>query len=371
MPGGIPLFKTQTVTGTEITELVGGIGVFFPGPDGYATDEQDFTPTPHSLRNNASYVAELAIKRTNAPLALEAEWMAFAAAGGSKMAVVPVGELEGVPPVPGYSLPSGSIYLAGILLEIYGPHPGDAQAVLAEGAEVGRSTPVLDGSEDMPIAPGNVQYRDGLPPPDGWLVPPQSSASITTADVLTIVNQGIAQANVTRAQIRLEPDGSPGATVRVVFAVADQAGNILGLYRMCDATIFSIDVAVAKARNMAYYDDPALLLPVDRVQNIPLGTAFTNRTVRNLAQPFFPEGINGKLPGSFSILLDPGIDVRTAENSGPANPCFRLFHGAGVRFLQSRDELPRSFRGKRRCVLSWEYGDLREFRACRGLWRQR
>ena len=42
----------------------------------------------------------------------------------------------------------------------------------------------------------------------------------------------------------------------MVFAVTDLDGNVVGLYRMPDATIFSIDVAVAKARNVAYYANP-------------------------------------------------------------------------------------------------------------------
>ena len=54
----------------------------------------------------------------------------------------------------------------------------------------------------------------------------------------------------------------------MVFAVSDKQGNILGLYRMPDATYFSIDVAVAKARNVAYYANPSQLQPIDEVSRI-------------------------------------------------------------------------------------------------------
>jgi len=37
----------------------------------------------------------------------------------------------------------------------------------------------------------------------------------------------------------------------MVIAVGDVDGKILALYRMPDATFFSVDVAVAKARNVA------------------------------------------------------------------------------------------------------------------------
>src|SRR5207244_9912940 len=70
--------------------------------------------------------------------------------------------------------------------------------------------------------------------------------------------------------IRLDLHKNPptaGVPTKMVIAVADKAGNVLGLYRMHDATIFSIDVAVAKARNTAYYADPATLQDADKVDD--------------------------------------------------------------------------------------------------------
>src|SRR5205085_11877412 len=107
---------------------------------------------------------------------------------------------------------------------------------------------------------------------------------------------------------------------RMVFAVADATGEILGLYRMPDATVFSIDVAVAKARNTAYYDDPAQLQPVDQVPGLPTGVSMTNRTFRYLADPRYPEGVDGAPPGPFSILNDGGSDPRTGLNTGAPLP---------------------------------------------------
>ena len=86
---------------------------------------------------------------------------------------------------------------------------------------------------------------------------------------------------------------------------------------MQDATFFSIDVAVAKARNTAYYADAATLDPFDQV--VAAGTAFTNRTFRFLAEPRFPDGVDGTPAGPFSILNHPNIDLNTGENlGGPA-----------------------------------------------------
>src|SRR5947209_20056042 len=61
-----------------------------------------------------------------------------------------------------------------------------------------------------------------------------------------------------------------------------------------------VDVAVAKARNLAYLSSQQanqLDLP-----GVPLGTAVTNRTISFGAQPFFPPGINGSTPGPFFDL---------------------------------------------------------------------
>ena len=106
----------------------------------------------------------------------------------------------------------------------------------------------------------------------------------------------------------------------MVISVTDTRGNVLGLHRMPDATVFSIDVAVAKARNMSYYADAGALQSVDQVDGVSAGTAFTNRTFRFLAEPRFPDGIDGADAGTFSILNNDAIDSTTGFNTaaGPA-----------------------------------------------------
>jgi uncharacterized protein GlcG (DUF336 family) len=105
----------------------------------------------------------------------------------------------------------------------------------------------------------------------------------------------------------------------MVFAVSDENGDILGLYRMPDATYFSLGVAVAKARNVAYYDNPALLQPADQIKGIPAGTALTARTFRYLSLPHFPEGIDIYPPGPGSILNDGGV-TKYGTNKGSPLP---------------------------------------------------
>jgi uncharacterized protein GlcG (DUF336 family) len=86
----------------------------------------------------------------------------------------------------------------------------------------------------------------------------------------------------------------------MTIAVSDLDGTILGLHRMPDATVFSIDVAVAKARNVIYFSNSA---GSPDLPGVPPGTAVTNRTIGYAAQPFFPPGIDGSAPGPFFNLF--------------------------------------------------------------------
>ena len=137
----------------------------------------------------------------------------------------------------------------------------------------------------------------GSLPPDGDLVGPNAGTfGLTQADVSSIISQAVATADLTRAVIRL-PSGS---RTRMTIAVSDLDGTILGLHRMPDATVFSIDVAVAKARNVIYFSNSA---GTPDLPGVPPGTAVTNRSIGYGAQPFFPPGINGTSPGPFFNLF--------------------------------------------------------------------
>jgi uncharacterized protein GlcG (DUF336 family) len=295
LPGGIPIYLNG--------QLVGGIGVFFPGTTGYATEE------------NSSLSLTFDPKKPDR--SLEAEYIAFAAVGGAPGIGFPIGALGGVAPLAGSGLPltpdNQRIDLVGITLDIVGPGGIEGpQRLVSYGQALGTGT--VNGT-DQSVTPGGATALDGLPVPDGWLVAPHDGVGVTAADVVQIITAGINQANRTRAAIRLPLD----SRTRMVFAVTDETGAILGLYRMPDATVFSIDVAVAKARNVAYYADPTQLQAIDN-PGVPSGTALTNRTFRYLAEPRYPEGIDGDPPGPFSILNDGGVDPLTGLQVGAPLP---------------------------------------------------
>jgi len=153
-------------------------------------------------------------------------------------------------------------------------------------------------------------------PPEGTLVAAATGplGGLTASDVTQIINNAIATANTTRAVIRL-PIGS---SARMAIAVADLDGTIIGLYRMADSTVFSVDVAASKARNMVYFNSAARTAA--DLTGVPIGTAVTNRTIGYGAQPFFPPGIDGSSPGPFFNLYLQDVANPCTQGSQPAGP---------------------------------------------------
>src|SRR5208282_2305923 len=95
----------------------------------------------------------------------------------------------------------------------------------------------------------------------------------SATDVEQILNNAENTASQTRAAIRLPP----GSRTSMVIAVADLDGTIIGLRRMPDSTVFSIDVSATIARNMVYFNC-ASRISAD-LNQVPFGTAVTNRTI--------------------------------------------------------------------------------------------
>ncbi|MEO5926755.1 MAG: heme-binding protein [Bryobacteraceae bacterium] len=137
------------------------------------------------------------------------------------------------------------------------------------------------------------------PAPEGDLVIPRAGSALTSQEVRRIIDRAIDSANQTRAVIRLPL----GSRARMVIAVADLDGTILALHRMEDATFFSIDVALAKSRNVITFSR--------NLPGVPPGTAVTNRTIGFGAQPFFPPGLDFTEPGPFFDIYKHDVE----------NPC--------------------------------------------------
>jgi uncharacterized protein GlcG (DUF336 family) len=104
----------------------------------------------------------------------------------------------------------------------------------------------------------------------------------------------------------------------MVIAVADLDGTIIGVHRMPDATVFSIDVAASKARNMVYFN--SMSRTAADLGGVPLGTAVTNRTISFGAQPLYPPGIDATASGPFFSLYQRDIANPCTQGFQPGNP---------------------------------------------------
>jgi uncharacterized protein GlcG (DUF336 family) len=203
---------------------------------------------------------------------------------------------------------------AGFFVHLPLPDPG---SVYIEGFRlpfIGGGVPPGARPADSPGGDYQLAPLDGSPAPEGWLAGPLAGSTLSAQDVEGIVRNAVGTASRTRAQIRLPV----GTRASMVIAVADLDGTILALYRMTDSTIFSIDVALTKARNVVYFSGPnrdSRDLP-----GVPLHTAVTNRTIGFGSQPFFPSGIFNSEPGPFADLLAYDLANPCTQGHEPANP---------------------------------------------------
>jgi len=181
--------------------------------------------------------------------------------------------------------PPGAVFLGGVVLPaVTNTKPPGG---IGTGTAVGGTWTIATTN-----GTGTPEFGDLVAPAAGPL------GGLSATDVKGILDNAENEAKLTRAAIRL-PDGS---RARMVIAVADLDGTIIGLRRMDDATVFSIDVAATKARNMVYFNSSAR--SAADLNGVPPSTAVTNRTISFGSQPLFPPGIDDSTisPGPFFNL---------------------------------------------------------------------
>ena len=271
---------------TTIAGASPGFGIITGKADLDDTQPEAVNPGGVPIFKNGQEVGGIGVAAADSALA---EYVAYAgaamlASGGPSPATDGVG-------FPIFPAP-GIVSIAGITLPF----------VNQTSAPSGVTTGTFDPADFTvgPIAGPGV-------PPEGNLITTTAGpiGGLSAAEVAQIINNAIATANTTRAQIRLPI----GVKAKMVIAVSDLDGTLIGLYRMTDSTIFSIDVAATKARNVIYFSGTTRQ-PAD-LNQVPMGTAVTNRTIGFGAQPFFPSGIDGTPAGPF-------FNLYTMDT---ANPC--------------------------------------------------
>jgi uncharacterized protein GlcG (DUF336 family) len=274
--GGIPLYRILDATRAndgviKDGKVVGGIGVV--GIDG---DSQ-----------RAEYAA------------VTGAFGALGSAGGP------------IAPVPQYPLPfPGNVFIDGIRLPFLGAEQrlrfnNDGLPIGLEPFD-GASAGSTNGTNVIAASPGGCADN-------GYLAGPTPGSLLSQSTVDAVVQRGIAAAKKTRGTIRLPLN----SYARMVIAVADLDGSIVALYRMPDATVFSIDVAIAKARNVIWFSSGHDL------SGVGASTTVTNRTIGFGAQPLYPPGIDSKVfgvaPGPFYSLFLHDLATPCSQGSQPPN----------------------------------------------------
>jgi uncharacterized protein GlcG (DUF336 family) len=164
----------------------------------------------------------------------------------------------------------------------------DTDYPLRSGSEfVSRFEPIT--LDPPPTAGSNAQSFDVFRP-SAYPIRGSTDGNLTEDDVRRILWQGLQRQNITRAAIRRPI----GLAMQCWVSVVDTNGEVLGVVRTPDATLFSYDVSVQKARTAVLFSDSKV--------------AWACRAVGQHAQMFFPAGQQRRDVGPLYQLQD-GITV--------------------------------------------------------------
>ena len=291
-PGGFPLYKNGV--------LVGGIGVMGDGVYGFDpnvldvdTDAEEAIAlagtlgfeAPEGIRADKITVDGTALRYTDIAYTqlLTAGTATFASAQGSLV------------PVTGYfagSIVAGTAYgseTSGLRPATTAEFSNSDAYVLTDGA----------GNDRFPVRAAT----DGVAQP------------LTKAEAQAILEEAFKIMSRARAQIRQPLDSRAQVTISLV----DTSGAVLGVVRSPDAPIFGTDVSLQKARTAAFFSNAqaGALFSADSSADVRQfvgatrtflnnqsaltgAIAFADRSVGNLARPYFPDGQLGTANGPLS-----------------------------------------------------------------------
>ena len=335
-PGGLPLYKN----GAD----VGAIGV--EGDGAYAFDP-DVTNT--SGNDDEELIAVAGSVGYAAPAGIRADQISLA---GTTLRYInqDTGSLLSAPS----SAPAFDSLAAttGALATVRGYYGEAGPAVLAgtvfgaEASGVRKATTSEYTNPDIYVlsdGSGNNRYpitagQDGA----------EIASPLTTTEVSALLNQAFSVMSDARAAIR-QPLNT---RAQVTLTVTDTYGNILGLIVAPDATLFGVDVSVQKARSVAFLSGahaasdllnatgaPALAAFVQQVRTF-LGLpdaltgdhAYANRSIGDIARPYFPDGQDGTANGPLSYPIANWSPFATGLQSAliAANVVQGVQYSAGV-----------------------------------------
>lgn len=354
-PGGIPLYRSGEMVGAVGVEVNGVYSVqtnivnntfvsdealialaaqrgFRPNRDRRAdfitVDGLLLRYTDSADRPFASPAAPTVVASTGAPSGSQFVDVLnfFQASGGIRPGTAFLDPASGYRPVSQL----GSVQLGGMARILVNPNdtPFLGQNIVDPGMNPG----VV-----VPIPPGDMRGAN----PRASLSPLPDDGGLTATEAATIVANGLGVARQSRAQIRRGINGPGLPFMEVNVSVVDLAGNLIAFAGTPDAPVFGTTVSIQKARASAFFsrrggEDPrvptsaaqdmladvqgnVLGVPALQFQSQSIGQyvtdtraflqnpnalsngiAFADRSIGNLARPFFPDGINGNPNGPFS-----------------------------------------------------------------------
>ncbi|MFL0798919.1 MAG: heme-binding protein [Agarilytica sp.] len=314
-PGGLPLYKNGTP--------VGGIGVL---ADGLYSIDKIISDTDHNLDE---LIAIAGTVNFDAPRDRRADRITVEGKTLRYSDVTP-NDLASTPnSAPLFADIAGSV---GSLISVFGYSDGSIREGLAFG-EAASGIRAASPAE-FPSALDAHVFVDPLLDNNRFPAIAGSDGLLTDTEVQAILEEALAIANRSRAQIR-KPLSS---IARVNIAVVDTNGEILGMVRSRDAPVFGADVSLQKARTAAFFSsasaatfltaqadasyfdisDTAFELQtredvdisnyvsdlqtfVDDPNALTNGAyAFSDRAGGNLSRPFYPDGLSDRAHGPLS-----------------------------------------------------------------------
>jgi uncharacterized protein GlcG (DUF336 family) len=291
-PGGVPLYKNGI--------LVGGVGVT---GDGTPLPPVPVTVDPATLAMLVAILPPCLLNTFPMPLPVigrDQNPFIFIGAYDIDEDVALAGQ-KGFAPSP--SITADNVFINGIRLPYSVPGPASKTKKLVSQGNADPAFPVQGAPPPFPYTPATFggypgQIRQDIID-DPIPTPINGQPRLTAAEVSSIINFAAARAKITRAGIRL-PIGVSMAVFITVVNNPDQDGCppvVLGTFRTGEATLFSWDVAVQKARTAIFYSRHDFL-------NFGTNVAFSSRAVGFLAERFYPPGIDDNGPGPFFTEQD-------------------------------------------------------------------
>jgi len=306
-PGGVPLYKNGHLVGAigvtgdgTPTNLATAAAIFLnqtqtnstPGyvPDSVLdADEQVALAGQRGFRPSPDIVAtNVLINGIRIPYVWQAVENIVDAVGSTALGSLPGRIVDGFPiqaPPPPYPYPVTQ--LGGVTGELRGP------VNFQSAANNAGTINFID--DPLSTVPGRQFIGN--------------ASRLTAAEVTQIITAAAQRANITRAGIRLPV----GTSAKVFITVVNNPNKdleppaVLGTFRVGDATMFSWDVAVQKARTAVFFSNSQL--------------AMSTRAVGFLAQSHFPPGIEGTPYGPlFGFQEAVSLKRRAGTNTFPGDP---------------------------------------------------